>query len=96
MQHRYYKKPQDLLLGTDVPDMPIEFHQLIIYKALEYINLKVGQSGLAAQYEKKFDKEIKGLERRYVDKVDFHAQRGQFSLGAGRMIYDYRSLKWNG
>ena len=32
---RFMVKPKDLLLSTDVPQMPYEFHQLIVYKALE-------------------------------------------------------------
>ena len=58
---RIYKKPQDLLLSTDVPQMPYEFHQLIVYKALEDIYLKLGQQQLATTYERKYLKEITGL-----------------------------------
>jgi hypothetical protein len=77
---RYLKKPQDMLLATDSPEMPYEFHQLIVYKALEDIYLKLGQQTLASTYEKKYSNEIKNLEKRYVDKIDFQVVRGQFSL----------------
>jgi hypothetical protein len=75
---RYVKKPHDLLLNTDVPQMPYEFHQLIVYKALEDIYLKLGQQGMASTYEKKYEKELKSLQKRYVDKIDFQVVRGQF------------------
>jgi hypothetical protein len=73
--------------------MPVEFHQLIAYHALENIYLKLGQQGLAANYEKKYLTEIKNLERRYVDKIDFQAQRGQFSFGNSMGSLDGTTLR---
>tara|TARA_R110000868_G_scaffold282196_1_gene542429 strand:+ start:13267 stop:14811 length:1545 start_codon:yes stop_codon:yes gene_type:complete len=90
---RYMKKPNDMLLDTDSPEMPVEFHQLIAYHALENIYLKLGQQGLAANYEKKYLTEIKNLERRYVDKIDFQAQRGQFSFGNSMGSLDGTTLR---
>ncbi len=93
MVRRYMVKPKDMLLNTDVPQMPYEFHQLIVYKALEDIYLKLGQQGLAATYEKKYMKEINGLAKRYVDKVDQQVQRGRFHMSTGRPTYDGSSLR---
>lgn len=90
---RYYKKPYDLVLGTDSPEMPYEFHQLIVYKALEEIYLKLGQQSLAATYRARIDKDIKDLMKRYVDHIDSQVVRGQFSVGDKRFYYDYASLK---
>jgi hypothetical protein len=90
---RYMVKPQDLLLASDVPQMPYEFHQLIVYKALEDIYLKLGQQGLAATYEKKYMKEINGLAKRYVDKIDSEVVRGRFHMSMGRPTYDGSSLR---
>lgn len=90
---RFMVKPKDLLLSTDVPQMPYEFHQLIVYKALEDIYLKLGQQGLAATYEKKYMKEINGLAKRYVDKIDQRVVRGQFHMAHGRPTYDGTTLR---
>lgn len=90
---RYYKKPNDLLLNTDSPEMPVEFHQLIVFRALENIYLKLGQQGLAASYEKKYLQQIRNLEKRYVDKIDFQAQRGQFSFGNPWTTLDGTTLR---
>ena len=90
---RYLVKPQDVLLATDVPKIPFEFHQLIVYKALEDIYLKLGQQGLATTYERKYMKEINGLAKRYVDKIDQRVRRGQFHTRAGRPSYDGASLR---
>lgn len=91
---RYYKKPKDMLLDTDSPEMPYEFHQLIVYKALEEIYLKLGAQTLAATYRQRYDKEIKQLQRRYVDKIDFLVQRGQFASRSGYSWFDANSLKY--
>lgn len=93
MVMRYMFKPQDLVLATDVPQMPYEFHQLIVYKALEDIYLKLGQQGLAATYEKKYMKEVNGLAKRYVDKIDQQVVRGRFHMSMGRPTYDGSSLR---
>jgi hypothetical protein len=91
---RYYKKPKDLLLDTDSPEMPFEFHQLIVYKALEEIYLKLGAQSLAMTYKQRYDKDIKQLQRRYVDKIDFMVQRGQFGTPSGHAWYQMNSLRY--
>ena len=93
MVMRFMVKPKDLLLATDVPQMPYEFHQLIVYKALEDIYLKLGQQGLAATYEKKYMKEINNLAKRYVDKIDQRVVRGRFHMAYGRPTYNGTTLR---
>jgi hypothetical protein len=90
---RYYKKPYDLLLATDSPEMPYEFHQLIVYKALEDIYLKLGQSVMAQTYRARLDRDMKDLQKRYIDHIDSQVVRGQFSVGDKKFFYDYASLK---
>ena len=92
---RYYRKPKDMLLATDSPEMPFEFHQLIVYKALEDIYLKLGQQGLATTYDQKYQKEIKQLQKRYVDKIDFLVRRGQFGSRTSGTWFDAQSLRYS-
>ena len=94
---RYYYKPSHLGFATDSPEMPYEFHQLICYQALATIYEKVGQLSQSQNYERKIEKEIKQLERRYTDHIDSLIQRGQFGLVGGRpFYYDYNSLRHMG
>jgi hypothetical protein len=94
---RYYYKPRLLGFDSDTPQMPNEFHQLIVYKVLETLYDKTGNISNAQSYRARFDKEVKQLEKRYVDHVDSLVQRGQFQLGQyNRFYYDYASLKTNG
>jgi hypothetical protein len=60
---RYYKKPSDILLSTDSPELPYEFHPLIVTKVLEDIYMKLGQTVISQTYKARFEKEIKELQK---------------------------------
>jgi hypothetical protein len=92
---RYYYKPSLMGFDTDSPEMPYEFHQLVIYKALETIYDKVGMQSNAEQYRRRFEKEIKQLQKRYCDHIDTMVQRGQFQLSDRAVFYDPTSLRNN-
>ena len=83
-----------MVLATDTPQMPYEFHQLVVYAVLEDVYNKSGNLELADRYRRKIDKAIQGLERRYLDSVDTSFTRGSFTVGTdGFPIYDPTSLK---
>lgn len=91
---RYYRKPGMLALQTDQPELPHEFHGLVVYKALADIFSKHDNATQAATYQKKYDNEIVRLAKRYVDNVDVSAVRGQFGLpGRSTAPYDATSLR---
>jgi hypothetical protein len=77
---RYYRKPSRLGLQTDTPEFPIEFHQLVVYKVLHDIYSKHDNLSQAQNYQRKYDEEIKRLERRYVDSIDTNLIRQQFGI----------------
>jgi hypothetical protein len=95
---RYYYKPEALGFSTDSPQMPYEVHQLIVYKVLETLYDKVGSISNADNYRRRFEKEVKDLQKRYVDHIDSMVVRGQFQIGAKNrlFVYDYASLKTGG
>lgn len=78
--------------------MPYEVHQLIVYKVLETLYDKVGSISNADNYRRRFEKEVKDLQKRYVDHIDSMVVRGQFQIGAKNrlFVYDYASLKTGG
>jgi hypothetical protein len=91
---RYYRKPQRLGLQTDTPELPIEFHNLIVYKALHDIFSKHDSLSQAQTYQRKYDTELKRLEKRYVDAIDMELIRGQFGTPGRRYSpFDPNSLK---
>lgn len=95
LEVRYSKKPLRLVLSTDTPQMPAEFHQLVIYGALEDIYNKSGNLELALAYRKRIDKAMVQLEKRYVDSIDMVFVRGSFTTSrfSGFPIYNTTSLR---
>jgi len=90
---RYHRKPLRMANVTDSPQMPYEFHSLIVYRCLHEIFIKGGNQGLAAMYDKKYQDGIRELEKRYVDRTDTFWQMGQFGLTSSNIQYDFNSLR---
>jgi hypothetical protein len=91
---RYFRKPARLGLPTDTPEFPMEFHQLIIYKVLHDIYSKHDNLAQANNYQRKYETEIKRLQKRYVDSVDTDLVRQQFGIMGRRWSpYDPASLR---
>lgn len=92
---RYVYKPPLLAEGTDVPEMPYEFHQLVVYKALEDVYLKLGNVTMSDTFRRRINDAVKTLEKRYCDHIDSSIVRGRFNIGAteGFAPYDYQSLR---
>jgi len=94
LECRYIKKPLRMVLSTDTPQFPFEFHQLVVYGVLEDIYNKSGNMELAASYRKRIEKELPKLERRYIDSIDTYFVRGSFTIGNdGGPFYDQNSIK---
>ena len=94
LEMRYTRKPVRMVTTTDTPQMPAEFHQLIVYGALEDVYNKSGNTDLSANYRKRIEKAMGQLEKRYVDSIDTVFVRQSFSVGSGRYpVYDPSSLK---
>jgi len=92
---RYVYKPPLLAEATDTPEMPYEFHQLIVYKTLEELYLKLGNAAMSDTYRRRIERDVKNLEKRYCDHIDSSIVRGRFNIGAteGFASYDYQSLR---
>jgi hypothetical protein len=91
---RYYRKPSRLGLPTDTPEFPIEFHQLVIYKVLHDIYSKHDNLSQANNYQRKYETEVKRLEKRYIDSIDTDLVRGQFGImGRSFSPFDPASLR---
>jgi len=90
---RYLTKPKLLCSATDTPEMPYEFHQLIIYSVLFEVFTKGNNSSMAAMYDKKIADAVKILERRYIDRTDTFWQRGQFGMSHNGIWMDADSFR---
>jgi len=96
MECRYFFKPAKLTNKTDTPQMPFEFHPLIVFKALEDIFVKSGNTALANHYAKRTAIEIKKAEKRYIQHTDINYRRGQFSGGQVSAWYNPDTLSTAG
>lgn len=79
---QYQYRPQELCLDEDESELPNEFHQLIIYKALEDVFNKKGQPELSQVYVQKFERELTGLFQRYSVVQTHHLSRRSVRTGS--------------
>lgn len=91
---RYIYKPHQLATDTDSPEMPYEFHELVMWATLIDVYRKHGDLQSAEMYERRVEKRIKQLERRYTDYVDSLYRKGRFSIGSPGTVYD-GSVVWH-
>lgn len=89
---RYYYKPKLLGFVTDTPEMPNEFHQLIVYKVLQDLFIKNGSTNDAMIYQRRIQDELKQLERRFTVRVDSFVQRQQMMFG-NLVSFNYTALR---
>lgn len=83
LELRYSFKPIPLALETDVPLMPFDLHELIVFKALiDYYNKK-GALELANLYSLRLEKELVGAKSKYIERSDVTHQRS-LQWGSGR------------
>ena len=93
LELRYHRKPIPLIASTDTPEMPFEFHNIIVYRALDDLLMKNGDHQAASYYRKKYEDQVKSLEKRYVVFLDINYQKGSFGISGGRIVSDYNSLR---
>ncbi len=66
----YYKSAQELYLDTDVPDMPDEYHNIIVYKAISEMGSLIGTGNLIQRYEQKYASMFGDLMRAQLPSKD--------------------------
>ena len=93
LELRYYYKPKPIVAATDTPELPYEFHQVILHLVLEDIYNKAGNLSLAQIYANKSKASLKELEKRYIDHQDINVIRGQFGTYRYGPIFDQNSLR---
>lgn len=71
---RYWRTPETLSTDTQVPLLPISFHQLIIYKTLEKLAVYLGSPELYREYSVEAAKMQGQLMRMYIPKMNLRAR----------------------
>lgn len=94
LQLIYYRRIEPLILPTDVPEMPLEFHDVIFRVAMSAVLYKNGDNVRAVAYERDANNALKEFAKRYLIQVDNDWRLGRFGVtDTYRSMYDTSSLR---
>lgn len=80
---RYLYKCSPLSDKFDSPQLPPEYHNLLVFKALESVALKFDKAGTASYYARKYDEMLKKMMIRYASERNTIATKSN-SMGVSR------------
>jgi len=80
---RYLYKCVPLADKFDSPQLPAEYHNLLVFKALESVALKFDKGGTASYYARKYDAMLKNMMTRYASERNTIATKSN-SMGVSR------------
>jgi len=92
---RYLYKCMPLADDYDSPQLPAEYHNLLVFKALETISLKHGKLTEAAYYTRMSDDLLKGMLSRYGDQRNVKLVKGG-SMSIGHSAQMLFKVNWLG
>ena len=70
VQLTYIIRPEHILNDGDIPNMPVEFHQLLVDRVLVEVYTRKGNLTAAAQFQRKYNERLPLLLARYGDQKD--------------------------
>jgi len=88
---RYHKRPHRLVGDTDSPEMPAQYHVILVYMALSDLYNQYGMGNLAGLYSARADQKIVDMRRKYLDRTDKIYRRKIFAgtgIGGGYLYQD--------
>jgi hypothetical protein len=70
IQMRYHYRPPRLQADADHPVFPIQYHHLLVYRALQDIMLQHGSSAQSQLFQRRGDDLLKKMRNRYLSRTD--------------------------
>lgn len=67
---RYQRSPQSLVADADVPEMPSQFHMLIVYRAMQYYGKYEAAPEILAQGKDEYDALMTELKRDQLPQIE--------------------------
>jgi len=64
----YRKTPQELSGNTDTPEMPAQWHLLIVYSAVQKLSASIGSQSTGVEYAQRYAEMLGQLTRRHLPK----------------------------
>jgi hypothetical protein len=83
------RRPARLVGNNDEPQIPPQYHSVLVYKAVADLYLQYGQPGISNIYEVKAQERIENMKRRYLDRSDRLYRKGQFQEMPSGYAYLY-------
>jgi len=75
---RYMRRPGRLVGYNDEPQIPPQYHVILVYKAVADLYLQYGQGQISNIYEVKAEERLQQMKKRYLDRTDRLYRKGQF------------------
>ena len=69
-QRRYHYRPPRLQADADHPAFPVQYHHLLVYRALQDIMLQHGASAQSQLFQRRGDELLKKMRNRYLSRTD--------------------------
>tara|TARA_R110000824_G_scaffold282389_1_gene470658 strand:- start:1582 stop:1851 length:270 start_codon:yes stop_codon:yes gene_type:complete len=72
------RRPSRLVGYNDQPQIPPQYHVILVYKAVADLYLQYGQGQIAGIYDAKAEERMQQMKKRYLDRSDRLYRKGQF------------------
>tara|TARA_R100001594_G_scaffold122631_1_gene158836 strand:- start:26432 stop:27721 length:1290 start_codon:yes stop_codon:yes gene_type:complete len=86
---RYMRRPSRLVGYNDEPQIPPQYHVILVYKTVADLYLQYGQGSISNIYEVKAQQRIEQMKKRYLDRTDRLYRKGQFQEMPSGYAYLY-------
>tara|TARA_R100000152_G_C6779993_1_gene212234 strand:- start:2477 stop:3766 length:1290 start_codon:yes stop_codon:yes gene_type:complete len=86
---RYMRRPPRLVGYNDEPQIPPQYHVILVYKTVADLYLQYGQGSISNIYEVKAQQRIEQMKKRYLDRTDRLYRKGQFQEMPSGYAYLY-------
>ena len=67
---RYLSRPKRLVADADTPEWPVQYHHILVYKALEDVCLQHGMTSQSQLYERKAEDLLDRMRQKYLARTN--------------------------
>ena len=67
---RYLSRPKRLVAEADTPEWPVQYHHILVYKALEDVCLQHGMTSQSQLYERKAEDLLDRMRQKYLARTN--------------------------
>jgi hypothetical protein len=86
---RYHRRPHRLVGDLDAPEMPPQFHKILVWKVVSELYGQYGEGSMLKMYDAMAEEAIISMRRKYLDRHDRIYRRGMWAGAASSRAYNY-------